>query len=138
MKKKKIVVCASASFENETREWVKKLEEEGYEVLTYPIKIKKNFLDNYKKSFLDCYRAIPKADMVFVLNLEKNGIHGYIGPGVFAEIAFAIGINKVLDKKINIFCLNPIPQNGLSYCSELKSWQDLGWIKIFQKGVYLF
>ncbi|MDP2741546.1 MAG: hypothetical protein Q8O66_02595 [bacterium] len=133
MEKKKIVICASASFEKETQAWVKKLEKDGCKVTKHPTKIKENFLNNYKKSFLDCYRAIPRADMVFVLNLEKNGIPGYIGPGVFAEIAFAIGINKVLNKKINIFYLNPIPKNGLSYCSELKSWQDLGWIKIFQK-----
>ena len=132
-KKKKIVICASASFGDETREWKRKLEEEGYIVVKHPTKINEDFLDNYKKSFLDCYRAIHKSDMVFVLNLEKNGIPGYIGPGVFAEIAFAIGINKVLNKRIGIFCLNPIAKNRLSYCDELKSWQDLGWIKIFKK-----
>ncbi len=130
---KKVVICASASFEDETQEWKKKLKEEGYKILTHPTRIKEDFLDNYKKSFLNCYRAIPKADMVFVLNIEKNGIPGYIGPGVFAEIAFAIGINKVFNKKIDIRYLNPIALNKLSYSDELKLWQKLGWIKLFKK-----
>lgn len=133
MKKKKIVICASGSFENEILNWKEKLEEDGFKVVKHPTKINEDFLNNYKKSFLDCYKAIPKVDIVFILNLEKNGIPGYIGPGVFAEIAFAIGINKVFNKKIDIFYLNPIPKNGLPYCEELKSWQDLGWIKMFKK-----
>ena len=71
--------------------------------------------------------------MLLVLNLEKRGIPGYIGPGVFAEMAFAIGLNKVLDKKIEVCYLNPIPVENLSYSDELKLWQELGWIKLFNK-----
>lgn len=132
MKKKKVVICASGSLENETKKWKTKLEENGFKVLTYPLKINEDFLNKYTKSFLDCYKAIPKTDIVFVLNLEKNGIPGYIGPGVFAEIAFTIGINKVFKKKIDILYLNPIPKSGLPYCEELSWWKELGWIKQYR------
>jgi hypothetical protein len=130
---KKIVICASGSFEKETKEWKIKLENKGYKVLKYPINIKKDFLKYYKKSFLDCYKSIPEADAIFVLNLKKNGIPGYIGPGVFAEIAYTIGVNKTFGKKVKIFYLNPIPKKGMNYCEELNAWKDLGWIKKFIK-----
>jgi len=132
MKKKKVVICASGSFEKEILEWKNKLEDIGFDVVKHPIKITEDFLNNYKKSFLDCYKSIPEVDIVFILNLEKNGIPGYIGPGVFAEMAFTIGVNEAFNKKIDILYLNPIPQNGLPYCEELKAWQDLGWIRIFE------
>ena len=134
MENKKVVICASGSFEKEVLEWKKKLENDGFEVVKHPTKITEDFLNNYKKSFLDCYKSIPEADIIFVLNLEKNGIRGYIGPGVFAEMAYTIGINEAFNKKIEILYLNPIPQSGLAYCEELKAWQDLGWIKSFKNN----
>lgn len=133
MKKGKLVICASASFENEIIEWKNKLEKSGYEVIKYPSKIKNNFLVNYKKEFSEHYDAISKADVLLALNLEKKGIPGYIGSGVFAEMAFAIGLNRILDKKIEVYYLNLIPEKILPYSDELKLWQELGWIKLFDK-----
>ena len=132
MKKRKIVICASASFENEIIEWKNKLEKFNFEVIKYPAKIKNNFLNNYKKEFSEHYEAISKSDAVLALNLEKNGLSGYIGSGVFAEIAFAIGLNKILNKKIKVYYLNPIPEKAFPYSDELKLWQELKWIKLFK------
>ena len=131
MKKKKIVICASSSFEDEIIEWKNKLEKRNLKVIKYPIKIKEDFLNNYKKEFSEHYKAIFKADVVPILNIEKMGIPGYIGSGVFAEMAFAIGLNKVLNKKIEICYLNFISEGILPYSDELKLWQKLGWIKLF-------
>ena len=133
MEKRKLVICASASFENDIVEWKNKLENTNFKVIKYPLKIKDNFLVNYEKEFSEHYNAIFKTDILLALNLEKKGIPGYIGPGVFAEIAFAIGLNKTLDKKIKIFYLNPIPEGILPYSDELKLWQELEWIKLFDK-----
>jgi hypothetical protein len=133
MKKRKLVICASASFESEIVEWKDKIEKSGYEVIKYPRKIKDNFLTNYKREFTEHYDAISSADVLLALNLEKKGVPGYIGSGVFAEMAFAIGLNRVLDKKIEVCYLNPIPEEILPYSDELKLWQELGWIKLFDK-----
>lgn len=133
MKKRKLVICASASFENEIIEWKNRLENSGYEVIKYPSKIKDNFLVNYNKEFSEHYDAISKADVLLALNLEKKDIPGYIGSGVFAEMAFAIGLNRILDKKIEVCYLNLIPEKTLPYSDELKLWQELGWIKLFDK-----
>ncbi len=131
MNNKKIVICASASFEDQIIEWKNKLEEKGFEVLKYPTKIKENLLTGYDKEFSEHYDAINKADIVLALNLDKKGIQGYIGSGVFAEMAFALGLNKVFNKNIEIYYLNPIAKEGLPYSDELELWQNLGWIKQF-------
>ncbi|MEA2089022.1 MAG: hypothetical protein U9O55_04275 [Patescibacteria group bacterium] len=132
MEKRKIVICASASFESEIIKLKNKLKKRGFEVIKYPTKIKKDFLNSYKKEFSEHYEAIFKADAILALNLEKKGLFGYIGSGVFAEIAFAIGLNKVLNKKIEVYYLNPIPEGIFPHSDELKFWQELGWIKLFK------
>jgi hypothetical protein len=128
---KKIVLIASGTAEKETIKWKDKLEADGFEVLTCPLKIEdgKNFLKEYQKSFNLCYSSIPITDVVLAINIEKNGVKGYIGPGTFAEIAFAIGINRTRNKNIEIYYLNDLPTQGLPYCEELSWWKELGWIK---------
>ncbi len=133
MQKKKLVICASASFKNEILEWKNELEKSGYEVVKYPGEIKDNFLANYEIEFSEQYDAISKTDVLLALNLEKKGILGYIGSGVFAEIAFGIGLNRAFDKQIEVCYLNPIPENVLPYSDELKLWQELEWIKLFDR-----
>lgn len=132
MNKKKVVICASASFENEIVEWKNKLEEKGFEVLKYPTKIKGDLLTGYNREFSEHYEAITKADILLALNFDKKGIAGYIGAGVFAEMAFALGLNRTLDKQIEVCYINPIPKEGLPYFDELELWQNLDWIKQFK------
>ncbi|MFA6588698.1 MAG: hypothetical protein WCT08_06600 [Patescibacteria group bacterium] len=128
---KKVVISASTSFYKEAIDWKENLENKGYKVLAYP-KFNNKVGLNYKKLHSNFYKAITKTDEVFVLNLKKSGVSNYIGPSVFAEIAFAIGLNLTLYKHIKILCLNPIPK-GLPYSEELIKWQKLSWIKV--KGV---
>ncbi|MFA5358312.1 MAG: hypothetical protein WC310_00640 [Patescibacteria group bacterium] len=133
MKKKKVVICSSASFEEKILEWKDRLEKHGFEVLKYPTKIKNDFLNSYNKEFSEHYNAITKADIVLALNFEKKGIAGYIGAGVFAEMAFALGLNRALNKKIEVCYINHISKNEMPYSDELALWQDLGWIKPFER-----
>lgn len=129
---KKIVIAASSKFEKEIGEWKNILEEKEYQVIKYPEKITGDFLPGYNVEFDRHYRKIQECDVLFVLNLEKNNIKGYIGPGVYAEIAFAIGLNKSLGKNIKVVCLNEIP-DSLPHSEELKFWQQLGWITFWSK-----
>ena len=132
MKSKKVVICSSISFWDEIKLWKQKLEEEGYKVIKYPEKISGIFLSIYKNEFAEHYKKIVEADVLFVLNVEKNNTKGYIGPAVFAEIAFAIGLNVSLKKKIKIFCLNQIP-DSLAHSMELKLWEELRWISYWKR-----
>lgn len=132
MERKKIVICASASFEDEIIKWKNKLEEKGFLILKYPTKINDDLLTGYKREFSEHYSHISKADILLALNFEKKGIPGYIGAGVFAEIAFALGLNFAFDKRIEVYYLNPIDREALPYSDELGLWHDLGWIKQFE------
>ncbi|PIS40981.1 MAG: hypothetical protein COT26_00455 [Candidatus Kerfeldbacteria bacterium CG08_land_8_20_14_0_20_43_14] len=125
---KKIVISASSSFYKEALVCKNRFEKNGHKILAYPKKIVKGQRLNYKIVHKTFYQAITKTNVLFVLNLKKKGIPNYIGPSVFAEIAFAIGLNLTFNKHIKIYCLNPLPKN-LPYSEELIKWQKLGWIK---------
>jgi hypothetical protein len=129
---KKVVICASAFFEEKILEWKEKLEGLGYNVIKNPSKIDSNFLEKYSQEVLSHYSAIMNCGMILVLNFEKNGIPGYIGSGTFGEMAFANGINKTTQYNIKICYLEDIPKSGLSHCDELNYWIKLGWIKKYQ------
>ena len=132
MEKKKIVICASVSFEDEIVKWKDKLEAKGFEVIKYPIKIKEDLLTGYDREFSEHYEAITKSDILLALNFDKKGISGYIGAGVFAEMAFALGLNRAFDKQIEVCYVNLLPEDGLPYSDELNLWQELGWIRQFE------
>jgi hypothetical protein len=103
----------------------------GYNVIRNIQNLKLKSQDKYKTTHIGHYKKIVETDILFILNLEKNKIKNYIGPSVFAEIAFAIGLNVTLNKKIEIYILNPLPEN-LLYTTELKLWEKLGWIKLWK------
>ncbi|MBU3957594.1 MAG: hypothetical protein KKB25_00795 [Nanoarchaeota archaeon] len=127
---KKVVICASENFHKEAEEWKSKLENEGFSVIR-SIELIEKTAEAYRDTHTDHYKKITEADILFVLNLEKKGVKNYIGPSVFAEIAFAIGLNIALGKKTEIYCLNPLPEN-IPYSDELELWKKLGWIKFWK------
>jgi hypothetical protein len=131
--RKKVTICASILLNNEINEWKKKLEQNGYTVIQYPRQLTGKFLPNYAKEFTGHYQKISESDIVLALNIQRNGIKGYIGAGVFAEIAFAIGLNRTshFNKKIDVYCLNPF-SGSLPYSEELQYWLDLGWLKFWK------
>ena len=63
------------------------------------------------------YEVIKKNDAILVVNIEKNGIKGYIGGNTFLEIGFAFILNK------KIYCLYQLPD--LSYSSEIVEMQPI-------------
>jgi hypothetical protein len=55
----------------------------------------------------------PQTFGILVLNLDKHGISGYIGPSTFAEIAIATVHGK------RVFLIGPFPE---IYAEELAAW----------------
>ncbi len=126
---KKIVICSSTSLYKEIKEWKEKLEKDGYSVIKYPEIVDTNDeLNNYRRVHTEHYEKIIESDILLVLNIEKDEIPGYIGPSTFGEIAFAIGLNMILGKHIQIFYIEDLPKN-LPYSKELRLWSELKWIK---------
>ena len=115
---KKVVICASAVFYEQAQEWKQQLEGLGYSVIRSIQRLDSGDLEQYRQAHTEHYSRLSECDMVFVLNPEKHDKDGYIGPSVFAEIAFAIGLNNALGKQIQVCCLNPWPDD-LPYSDEL-------------------
>lgn len=99
--------------------------------MNYPKPIE-NFRSDFPKVHKDFYIALTKTDILFVANENKNDEKGYIGPGVFAEIAFSVGLNLAQDKDIEII-LNQIPNKNNVFYNDIKLWLDLNWIKLYNK-----
>lgn len=130
---KKVTICASMSFWDDIVAWKERLGDEEYDVIQYPKQFTGEFLPNYDREFTEHYQKMLVSDTVLVLNMEKNGVDGYIGAAVFAEIAFAVGLNRSVraDNPIKVYCLKPFP-DSLPYAEELQHWVNLGWLEFWQ------
>lgn len=127
---KKIIICGSISAAEEIIKVQKSLEDKGFPV-EIPESIKNPELQSWKaenseESAQDkikydllkgYFNKIKQADIVLIVNPEKNGIPDYIGGNTLIEMAFA----HVLNKKL--YCLNPIPD--LPYTSEIIAMQPI-------------
>jgi len=87
---KKVVIAGSASLLERVVYWKNFWEDQGCCVTDYPAPInKENFLEEYPKVHKDFFQNITEADIVFVMNEDKNGITGYLGAESFAEMALS-------------------------------------------------
>ena len=66
------------------------------------------------------FKNIAKSDSILVINNEKNGVQGYIGPNVLMEIGLAFYLHK------NIYIWNQIEANAS--CKEELDTFDVKYI----------
>ncbi|MFA6601537.1 MAG: hypothetical protein WCT02_01575 [Candidatus Paceibacterota bacterium] len=126
----KIYVLGSTAFVKEMVAWTDKLIAAGYNAWIHPeyreyvsvkdhphlkgiehgehaqIKIQHDYIRQH-------YNGIVESDAIFIVNLEKKGVGGYIGGNVLMELGFAYINHK------KIFLLNPIPD--LPYREEIEA-----------------
>lgn len=135
-KRKKVVICGSMRFINEMKKWQKKLESQGYEVEVprlvdfHKVRDKDGDLEKFeeikRRESRNHFEKIKAADVVLVLNYDKDGNKNYIGGNSFAEIAYAIALNFCHGRKIKIYTINPLPPE-VPYYEELSAWQIGQW-----------
>ena len=134
---KKIVISGSSKLQNEVNYWLDYFKNKNYEILAYPIYVKQ---EEYQKELSEVYKefytAIEHTDEFFLMNEEKNGIKGYIGSSAIAELTYAVILNLIHNKNIDIYILN-MPSKEISAYEEVKFWLDVGWIKLFNKEKYM-
>jgi len=120
MKKKTITICSSASFYRKVLAIQETLSKLGYSVLVpdtavlmkknddFDISHYKTWYSNekdYKKKTMlmrNHFKKVLKADIILVVNEEKNGRKGYIGGNVLMEMTLAFHFKKP------IYILNPV------------------------------
>lgn len=127
MKRKTIVLCSSAAFYRHVNEVAEELEKQGYIAVVpldcrrmkktgnYDVSAVKTWYENpedfHKKAFYieDHLKEIEKGDAVLVVNDEKHGLKGYVGPNVIIEMGLAFYLKKP------IFVLNDVTSEMPTY-----------------------
>jgi hypothetical protein len=110
--KSKLVICSSAAFYRHVNKLAEELEFAGYEVIVPHTAKKMRESGNYDtasyKTWYDNpddfgrktelvrrhFDEVAAGDMVLVVNDEKHGIKGYIGPNVLMEMGLAFYLRK--------------------------------------------
>ncbi len=130
---KKVVIAGSASLQEEITFWKKMWEDNRYVVINYPKAISSgNFLELYPKVHTDFFKSIQEADVLFVMNEDKDDTEGYIGAEAFAELSFGV-IEKLVNKKDIEIILLKIPSEQVQSHEEIELWLKLGWIEIYKQ-----
>lgn len=130
---KKLVISSSAKFQKEIETWKEYFTNSGYDVINYPKKINQENSEEYKVAHTKFFESLVETDILFVLNEDKNGIEGYIGMAVFAELSFTVVQNRINNANKKIYLLK-MPSKDVACYMEIKNFVELGWIEIFDKN----
>ncbi len=103
----------------------------GYSVTASPQEIsREKYYEEYSAIHTGFYLALDDADIIFVMNEDKNGISGYIGAETFAELAYVVA-NGLLGKRQEQVMLLKMPGSHVQSYEEINLWHQLGWIQLF-------
>lgn len=154
---KKLVISGSSKLYERALYWRGYFEGRGYEVIDWPRPLFENedllaetppapglplgklirsgdpaYADGMTKFYQQFYKHLDQTDVLFVMNEDKNGIEGYIGPSAFSEITYAIIGNLNRGRKVEINLLQ-MPAKELGCYDEIKFWLDQDWLKIYHR-----
>lgn len=154
---KKLVISGSSKLYERALYWRGYFEGRGYEVIDWPRPIFENedplaetppapglplgrlirqgeatYADRLTKVYQQYYKHLDQTDTFFLMNEDKNGIEGYIGPGAIAELTYAVIGNLNRGRKVDIQILQ-MPSKDQNCYDEVKFWLDQDWIKIYRR-----
>lgn len=131
---KKIVIAGSAKLQKEVNKWINIFESNNYEILDYPRAIEETkFMELYPNIHIEFLENITKADILFIMNEDKNGEIGYIGYEAYAELLFGLSQKLIYNKNIELVILK-MPSTDIGCYEEIDLWLKLGWIKLYKEG----
>ena len=125
---KKVVISGSCKLHDKVDYWVNHFKSHGYEVLAYPNEYADCDLDNTYKFF---YQNIDNADILFIMNEDKDDTKGYIGPSTFAELVYAVMQKVNHNKDIDIYLLQE-PSNFVNCYDVVRTFLNHDRIKIYK------
>lgn len=156
---KKLVISGSAKLHERALYWRGYFEGRGYEVIDWPAPVSDeeetldepqaapglslgrwlksgdaDYAERLKKVYQRFYKNLDQADVLFVMNEDKNGIEGYIGPCVFAELTYVLMANMNRGHQTEIQLLQ-MPSKEQGCYEEVKFWLDQKMIKLYQRPV---
>ncbi len=128
IKRRKIVIAGSACFHEEAAKYKSKFEEKNHDVLACTESA--DAPRGWHELYTDFYNGLSQADDIFVLNLDKKGIKGYIGYETFAEMSSMV-VRKINGEDINIY-LHQWPDESCGCYEEIMEMAKKGWIKLLE------
>ena len=139
---KKITICGSMKFLEHMKEWKEKLEKQGHIVFAptsndfHKVRDEDDNLEKFEEikrtETKNHFQKVEQANVILIMNYDKNGKKNYIGGNTFAEIAYAIALNYCHGKKIEIYTVNPLPEDS-SFYEELHAWNVRQWNEKLEK-----
>ncbi len=130
---RKIVIAGSSKLYEQIAYWRGYFEGRGYEVLDYPQPTpEENYAVELTKTYQNYYRHLDETDAFFLMNEDRGGVTGYIGPSAISELTYTVISNLNHDKHIDISILK-MPSLKQNCYAEVKFWVDQGWVKVFEK-----
>ena len=130
---KKIVISGSVKLQDKVHYWKEYFENQNYEIIDYPKLIEQeNYEEELPKVYQNFYTALENTNVFFLMNEEKDGIQGYIGASMIAELTYAVIQNLIHHKNIDIYILN-MPSKQVASYNEIKFYLDMGWIKLYRE-----
>lgn len=131
---KKLIIAGSSKLQERAAYWRGYFEGRGYEVIDYPVAVSSegDYAENLTDIYCSYYQNLDRADVFFLMNEDKNGFGGYIGPSAFSELSYVVVGNLNRGKKIEINLLQE-PSSDQACYEEIKFWLDQGWVKIYDR-----
>ena len=124
----KIVISGCAALQTQIQSWKQYFLERDHEILDYPKPADpEQLMECYPEIYRNFMESITRADLLFVMNEDHNGIPGYIGAAAFAELSFGLARRMVDHQKIELILLK-MPDPRVHCFDEVLRWRRLGWI----------
>lgn len=154
---KKLVISGSSKLHERALYWRGYFEGRGYEVIDWPCPIStepetvdeaqtapglslgrwlspsdNDYAERLTKIYQRFYKNLDQTDAFFLMNEDKDGIEGYIGPSMIAELTYAVIGNLNRGRKVEINILKAPSKEQKCY-EEVKFWLDQEWISIYHR-----
>jgi hypothetical protein len=128
---RKIVIAGSSKFYKEANQLKKELENNNYNVIDCVKCIDHNNHISYKEAYETFYDSLSKTDDLILLNLDKNGIEGYIGYESFAELSYLV-VKKIQSNDNHKIYIYKMPSESVGCYDEIVQFLELGYIEIYK------
>ena len=131
---KKLIIAGSSKLQERAAYWRGYFEGRGYEVIDFPVSVIEDdhYVENLTDIYCSYYQNLERADVFFLMNEDKDGIGGYIGPSAFSELSYVVVGNLNRGKRVEINLLQE-PSDEQACYAEVKFWLDQGWVKIYDR-----
>ncbi len=126
----RVAISGSVRDAGAMRSWKQRWEAVGYEVLDYPRPIPSSSMAaDYPEVYRYFHDVVRSADILFVPNLDRGEVIGYIGAATFAEMSFVNARNLLQEQRTRILILTK-PGQAVACRTELELWLEQAWVEL--------